>query len=98
MVGVLVPASPASADPSDPPIALPQNATDADLKWQPGLDYDSNGCYNVPAIGPTPTGDLHPADIAEGLEHSFTTSSLYCHDKRDLDNTNAYSRQRCNSG
>jgi lysophospholipase L1-like esterase len=95
---VLVVASPASADPSDPPTALPQNATDADLKWQPGLDYDSNGCYNVPAIGPTATGGLDPAYISYGLDHNNTTSSLYCHDKRDLDNTNAYSRQRCNNG
>lgn len=101
MLGVLVPAAPASAangEPPDPPTALPQNATANDLKWQPGLDYDSNGCYNVPAIGPTPTGGMDPAYISYGLDHNYTTSSLYCHDKSDLDNTNAYSRQRCNSG
>jgi lysophospholipase L1-like esterase len=99
--GVLVPASSAAAangEPPDPPTALPARATANDLKWQPALDYDTNGCYNVPAIGPTPTGGMDPAYISYGLGHDYTTSSLYCRDKTDLDNTNAYSRQRCNQG
>ncbi|SEE58299.1 NPP1 family protein [Streptomyces sp. TLI_105] len=75
----------------DPPRALPQNATANDIKWAPALDYDTNACYNVPAIGPD-------GAIAQGLDHNNTTSSAYCHDQSDLDNTNAYSRQRCNSG
>lgn len=62
-LAVLVPASPA-----EPPHALPQNATGADLKWQPALD------------------------------HNYTGPSEDCRDKSDLDSTNAYSRQRCNSG
>jgi lysophospholipase L1-like esterase len=89
--GVLVPASSATAAVPDPPRALPQNATQADLKWQPDLDYDTDGCYNVPAIGPDGT-------ISQGLDHDYTTGSADCRDKSDLDNTNAYSRQRCNSG
>lgn len=99
--GVLVPVSPVSAAngaPPDPPAALPLNATDNDLKWQPDLDYDTDSCYNVPAIGPTPTGGMDPAYISYGLDHNNTTGSDFCHDKSDLDNTNAYSRQRCNSG
>lgn len=90
-LGALIPASPAMAADPAPPRALPQNATEADLKWQPALDYDTNGCYNVPAIGPD-------GQIAEGLDNHNTTSSHLCRDKADLDNTNAYSRQRCNSG
>ena len=89
--GALVPASAATAAVPDPPRALPQNATPADLKWQPDLDYDTDGCYNVPAIGPDGT-------ISQGLDHNNTTGPAFCHDKSDLDNTNAYSRQRCNSG
>lgn len=34
----------------DPPKALPQQATDDQLKWQPALDFDTDGCYNTPAI------------------------------------------------
>jgi chitinase len=90
-LGVLVPALPALAADPEPPRALPQSATVGDLKWQPALDYDTNGCYNVPAIGPD-------GKIAEGLDNHNTTSSHLCRDQADLDNTNAYSRQRCNSG
>ncbi|MEU1621514.1 NPP1 family protein [Streptomyces sp. NPDC005722] len=81
----------AAAAVPDPPRALPQNATENDLKWEPAVDYDTNSCYNVPAIGPDGT-------ISQGLDHNNTTSSAYCHDQSDLDNTNAYSRQRCNYG
>ncbi|MFG2714198.1 NPP1 family protein [Streptomyces goshikiensis] len=61
------------------------------MKWQPALDYDTDGCYNVPAIGPD-------GRISEGLGHDNTTGERDCRDRSDLDNTNAYSRQRCNSG
>ncbi|MDX3097785.1 NPP1 family protein [Streptomyces sp. ME19-03-3] len=79
----------AAAAVPDPPRALPQNATENDLKWEPAVDYDGNACYNVPAIGPD-------GAISQGLDHNNTTSSENCRDQSDLDNTNAYSRQRCN--
>ncbi|MFI8004252.1 NPP1 family protein [Streptomyces sp. NPDC086010] len=75
----------------DPPRALPQNATVNDLKWAPVTDYDMDGCYNVPAIGPD-------GAVAQGLPHDYTKTSSDCRDQSDLDNTNAYSRQRCNLG
>ncbi|KAL2255617.1 hypothetical protein VTK26DRAFT_3001 [Humicola hyalothermophila] len=75
----------------DPPAALPQNATASDLRYQPALDFDRDGCYNVPAIGPD-------GAIAEGLPHHFTGLASDCRDESDLDNNNVYSRQRCNSG
>ncbi|WP_399946549.1 NPP1 family protein [Streptomyces sp. BBFR25] len=81
----------AAAAVPDPPKALPENATENDLKWAPDVDYDTNSCYNVPAIGPD-------GAIAQGLGHDNTTSSRDCRDQSDLDNTNAYSRQRCNLG
>ncbi len=91
LLGVVVlPATPAAAA-ADPPRALPQNATAADLKWQPTLDYDTDSCYNVPAIGPD-------GRISEGLDNQNTTNTGDCRDQSDLDNTNAYARQRCNSG
>lgn len=34
----------------NPPKALPQHASQEQLRWQPALDFDTNGCYNSPAI------------------------------------------------
>lgn len=75
----------------DPPRALPERATADDLRWQPVLDFDTDGCYNVPAIDAD-------GNIVQGLEHHFTGLASDCRDESDLDNNNVYSRQRCNSG
>jgi hypothetical protein len=75
----------------NPPKALPQKATVNDLKWQPSLDFDTDGCYNVPAID-------KDGNIAEGLSHHNTGGSTDCRDASDLDNNNVYARQRCNNG
>ncbi|AEO67661.1 94aa37cd-be66-4e7d-9e08-a5c094881c44 [Thermothielavioides terrestris] len=75
----------------NPPTALPQRATANDLRWQPSLDFDTDGCYNVPAIDAQ-------GNIVQGLPHDFTGLSSDCHDLSDLDNNNVYSRQRCNNG
>ncbi|KAK4208212.1 necrosis inducing protein-domain-containing protein [Rhypophila decipiens] len=76
---------------ANPPQALPQRAPPNDIRYQPSLDFDTDGCYNVPAIG---------ADgrIVEGLEHNFVSASSNCRDLSDLDNNNVYSRARCNNG
>jgi hypothetical protein len=75
----------------EPPRALPQRATQADLKWQPSLDFDRDGCYNTPAIDAN-------GKVAEGLDHHYTGGSSGCRDLSDLNNNNVYSRQRCNNG
>ncbi|KAI0862716.1 necrosis inducing protein-domain-containing protein [Xylaria cubensis] len=75
----------------DPPQALPQKATANDLKFQPAMDFDTDGCYNTPAIGPD--GTINP-----GLEYKNTGVSSQCHDLSDLQNNNVYSRARCNNG
>lgn len=75
----------------DPPTALPQLATANDLRWQPSVDFDSDGCYNVPAI------DVN-GNIVQGLENSWVGLSEDCRDLSDLENNNVYSRQRCNNG
>ncbi|MDH2388948.1 NPP1 family protein [Streptomyces sp. HNM0663] len=73
-----------------PPPALPANADTLDRTFQPGYDYDTDGCYAVPAIGPD-------GSINGGLK---TTGSLSgsCRDASDLVNTNGYSRSKCNNG
>ncbi|KFH47006.1 hypothetical protein ACRE_021160 [Hapsidospora chrysogenum ATCC 11550] len=75
----------------DPPPALPSCATEGDLKWQPVLDFDTDGCYNTPAIGPDGT-------LAEGLDNCYTGAESGCRDQSDLDGNNVYARSRCNNG
>ncbi|KAI1368382.1 necrosis inducing protein-domain-containing protein [Xylaria arbuscula] len=75
----------------DPPQALPKKATDNDLKFQPAMDFDTDSCYNTPAIGPD--GTINP-----GLDHNNAGLSSGCHDLSDLQNNNVYSRARCNNG
>ncbi len=75
---------------ADPPQALPASYAEADGKWQPAFDYDGDGCYPTPAIGPDGT-------IAPGLNNSGALNGN-CHDQSDLDNTNSYSRSKCNNG
>ncbi|MCK9900168.1 hypothetical protein CC117_12685 [Parafrankia colletiae] len=73
-----------------PPAALPANADTFEQTFQPAYDYDTDGCYSTPAIGPTGTlnGGLNPSGALNGN----------CHDTSDLDNTNGYSRYKCNNG
>lgn len=69
---------------------LPANADAQELKFQPGLDYDSDGCYNTAAIDPD--GKTNPGKKATKGVHGE------CRDQIQLDNSNAYSRKRCNNG
>jgi len=75
---------------ADPPKALPANAEALDQTYQPAYDYDTDGCYPTPAIGPdgTVNGGLKPTGSLTGQ----------CHDASDLANTNGYSRSKCNNG
>ncbi|TDP94911.1 NPP1 family protein [Labedaea rhizosphaerae] len=75
---------------ADPPRALPTSAPADDAKWQPALDFDTDGCYSTPAIGPD--GTLNP-----GLNLGGAVNGN-CHDASDLVNTNTYSRSKCNNG
>ena len=75
----------------DPPTGLPEKATAAQIKYQPVLDFDTDGCYNTPAISAS-------GQIAEGLDHNWTGGSTNCRDLSDLDNNNVYVRSRCNNG
>lgn len=47
----LVVATPGSAL-AAPPTALPANANALERTYQPAYDYDTDGCYPTPAIGP----------------------------------------------
>jgi hypothetical protein len=73
-----------------PPTKLPANADAAERQWQPAYDYDTDGCYPTPAIGPDGTlnGGLKPTGALNGQ----------CRDQIDLDNTNGYARAKCDGG
>lgn len=75
---------------ADPPQALPAQAEELENTFQPAYDYDTDGCYPTPAIGPD--GTLNP-----GLEPGGALDGQ-CHDAADLDNTNGYARYRCDNG
>jgi Necrosis inducing protein (NPP1) len=75
---------------ADPPQALPESYSATEGKWQPAFDYDGDGCYPTPAIGRDGT-------LNGGLNNSGALNGG-CHDKSDLDNTNSYSRSKCNNG
>ncbi|MYR95894.1 MULTISPECIES: NPP1 family protein [unclassified Streptomyces] len=80
----------ASAAHADPPQHLPQNAGGYEQSFSPAFDYDGDGCYATPAIGPDGT-------LAPGLK---TTGAINgsCRDKWDLDNSQTYARSKCNNG
>ena len=84
---IVLPAAPALAD---PPHNLPQKAGATDLSFSPAYDYDTDGCYPTAAIGPTGTlnGGLNPTGAVNGG----------CRDQADLDNSQTYSRSKCNNG
>lgn len=86
LVMVVAAATPAVAD---PPAQLPGNADAAESMWQPAYDYDTDGCYPTPAIGPD-------GQVNGGLKPTGSLSGE-CHDSSDLDNTNGYSRYKCNN-
>ncbi|AGJ53021.1 MULTISPECIES: NPP1 family protein [Streptomyces] len=73
-----------------PPAALPASADATEQAYQPAFDYDTDGCYPTPAIGPDGT-------IAPGLNTTGAVNGS-CRDAVDLDNTNGYSRSLCNNG
>lgn len=74
---------------ADPPTALPADASEMEQRFQPAYDYDTDGCYATPAIGPDGT-------LAPGLKLGGDVNGN-CRDLSDLDNTNGYSRTKCNN-
>ncbi|MFC7386071.1 NPP1 family protein [Sphaerisporangium rhizosphaerae] len=86
-LAVVVPASAAFAD---PPHNLPQNAGGYEQSFSPAFDYDGDGCYATPAIGPDGT-------LAPGLNPTGAVNGN-CRDQSDLDNSQTYARSKCNNG
>jgi hypothetical protein len=69
---------------------LPEAEDSIEITLQPLLDFDKDGCYNTAAIDPD--GNTNPGKQATG------TPEGQCRDKVQLENSNTYSRKRCNNG
>ncbi|KAG7111728.1 hypothetical protein HYQ44_009923 [Verticillium longisporum] len=79
-------------DPQPPPPGpIFGRAPDLDKRFQPALDFDTDSCYNVPAIGPN-------GDLAIGMYPFEWPPQAGCRNEEMLDRGNVYSRQRCNNG
>ncbi|MGW5063160.1 NPP1 family protein [Streptomyces sp. NPDC004096] len=70
--------------------AMAQNADGLEQSFSPAYDYDANGCYATSAI--TPSGSPNPGLGLGGAVNG------HCHDRAQLDNSNTYSREKCNNG
>ncbi|WP_329202582.1 MULTISPECIES: NPP1 family protein [unclassified Streptomyces] len=69
---------------------LPQNADGLEQTFSPAYDYDRDGCYATAAISPDGTANpgLKPGGDVNG----------HCRDLAQLQNSNTYSRAKCNNG
>lgn len=70
--------------------ALPQSAEQIEIDFQPLMDFDSDGCYQTSAIDKD--GKVNPGHGPTG------TPQGDCRDPHQLENSNTYSRKRCNNG
>lgn len=70
---------------------LPSSATDIEKRFQPVMDFDTDGCYNTAAIDAS-------GNTNSGLDSVFKCPADDCHNRDRLDNNNVYSRKRCNNG
>lgn len=86
-----VAASPVDISKRDVLSPLPENAYPDALKFQPYMDFDTDSCYQTAAVDPD--GNTNP-----GLQHKNTGITENCRKVNRLDNSNTYSRQRCNGG
>jgi hypothetical protein len=79
-------------------VPLQNNASGLEHKFQPVLDFDTDGCYYTAAIDAS--GKLNPGLDAAGSWNPFNPECLRerCRDANRLQHNNLYSRSRCNNG
>lgn len=61
---------------------LPQRATERDLRYQPAMDFDTDGCYAVSAID-------KDQNVSPGLWTNTKDLTGDCRDPGDLQSSNA---------
>lgn len=88
-------ADPANITARDIRGALPAGADPVEIKFQPAMDFDKDGCYYTSAIDPS--GNMNPGiGAANGVPPNCLRAT--CRDNNRLENNNVYSRKRCNNG
>lgn len=70
---------------------LPELATALDKRFQPALDFDTDVCFNVPAVNAS-------GAISPGASTYATKPPASCRNPTYLRTSNAYVRARCNNG
>lgn len=89
---LIAPAAPAMAQGWPAPVApLPELATAIDKKFQPAIDFDTDVCFNVPAVNAS--GATSPATSTYA-----TMPPATCRTGSYRTQSNVYSRSRCNNG
>lgn len=66
------------------------NASEMEIKFQPGLDFDGDCCYQTAVMN-------QDGVFNDGAPQTGTHAGT-CRDEAQLDNSNTYARTRCNNG
>lgn len=88
---MLVQAPPALAAWPTPVAPLNQLATAFDKHFQPAIDFDTDVCFNVPAVDSS-------GNVTAGASTYATRPPATCRNATYLQTSNVYSRSRCNHG
>jgi len=88
---VLLQATPAAASWPAPVTPLPQSATALDKWFQPAIDFDTDVCFNVSAVD-------SQGNITQSASVYATRPPAACRNPDYLQQSNVYSRARCNNG
>lgn len=92
IAAVLLPSAPAAAQSWPAPVApLKELATALDKRFQPAIDFDTDVCFNVPAVDSA--GNISPAASTYA-----TRPPASCRNPNYLKQSNVYARSRCNTG
>lgn len=88
----MAPAAPAAAQGWPAPAApIREMATAQDKRFQPAIDFDTDVCFNVPAIDAA-------GNISPGASTYATRPPASCRNPAYLQQSNVYVRARCNNG
>ncbi|GAA0439495.1 MULTISPECIES: NPP1 family protein [Sphingomonas] len=90
--GALLQPSAAQAQGWPAPVApLPEMATALDKRFQPAVDFDTDVCFNVPAVNAS-------GAVSGGASTYATRPPASCRNPNYLATSNVYVRARCNNG
>lgn len=92
LAGAMLCATPVLAQSWPAPVApLPELATALDKRFQPAIDFDTDVCFNVPAVDSA-------GKISPGASTYATRPPASCRNANYLKTSNVYVRARCNTG